>query len=94
MDECMCIHAEENAILEAGYQKCEGGTIYSTMYPCLFCAKSIVQVGIKRVVYAKEFFGTERSAQLFADAGVEVVKHSTTLTPCSLSRVSFGRLVN
>ena len=51
LDECLCIHAEENAVIEAGRTKANGGTIYVTLSPCLTCSKSVIQAGIKRIVY-------------------------------------------
>lgn len=44
------VHAEVNAILEAGRFHCLGGTIYVTSHPCEACAKMIVAAGLKRVV--------------------------------------------
>ena len=41
LDNCYCINAEENAVIEAGRQKSDGATIYVTTYPCLMCAKKI-----------------------------------------------------
>ena len=28
LDECLCLHAEENALLEAGRDRAEGGVLY------------------------------------------------------------------
>jgi len=42
LDECICIHAEENAIIEGGRSKTNGGTCYVTTFPCLMCAKNLV----------------------------------------------------
>ena len=42
LDECLCIHAEENAVIESGRAKANGGTIYVTLSPCLTCAKTII----------------------------------------------------
>lgn len=57
LDECWCSHAEENAIVQSAYAgiSVKGGTIYSTMSPCITCAKLIVNAGIKRVVYKGEY---------------------------------------
>lgn len=44
LDECLCLHAEENAIMEAGAERCRGCTVYSTSFPCLQCTKRIIQV--------------------------------------------------
>lgn len=41
-DQDLCIHAEENAVIEAGRTKIKGSTAYTTLFPCLMCAKSMV----------------------------------------------------
>jgi len=46
-------HAEENAIYNAN-AKTEGGKIYCTLFPCNECAKTIIQNGIKEVVYESD----------------------------------------
>jgi len=51
LDECFCVHAEENAILFAGIERAKGCSIYVTTYPCIMCTKMIIQAGIKRIVY-------------------------------------------
>ena len=45
-------HAEMNAILNKNQADIDGGTIYTTLYPCNECAKLIIQSGITKVVYA------------------------------------------
>jgi len=42
LDKCMCLHAEESAVMEAGRSKCMGATIYTTSFPCILCTKMIV----------------------------------------------------
>lgn len=52
---CRGIHAEQNAIIQAGLHgiKIEGATMYLTHFPCMICAKMIVNSKIKKmVVYA------------------------------------------
>jgi len=55
LEECLCIHAEQNAVIEAGRAKSVGGTIYINLSPCLTCSKSIIQAGIKRIVFARKY---------------------------------------
>jgi dCMP deaminase len=52
-DKCICVHAEENAILSAARHgiRLEGANIVSTLQPCLTCLKSIVQAGIRSVTF-------------------------------------------
>jgi len=47
------VHAEENALLNAGRNgtRLSGGILYVTMPPCTRCAGSIIQSGIKEVIY-------------------------------------------
>ena len=44
------VHAELNAILNATTQL-KGCTLYVTLYPCNECTKSIIQSGIKEIVF-------------------------------------------
>ncbi|CAF4353853.1 unnamed protein product, partial [Rotaria sp. Silwood2] len=48
--ECICIHAEESSLFEAGRCLCRNATLYVKHNPCRQCSKKIIQNGIKRVV--------------------------------------------
>jgi len=54
---CRAAHAEQNAInFAARYGiPIEGATLYTTTYPCSWCAKSIVNAGIARVVFQDDY---------------------------------------
>jgi dCMP deaminase len=56
-DLCICVHAEQNAILGAARFgiAVEGGTLYTTMQPCFSCMKEMLQAGIQRVFYLHEW---------------------------------------
>lgn len=73
---CICIHAEESAILEAKISSMKGATIYTTLFPCGFCAKIINHVKIKRVVYDEEF-EDKNSRNILTEAGIEICKLDT-----------------
>lgn len=51
-ESCICIHAEQNAIVQAAYlgMSTKNATMYLTLSPCSSCAKLIINAGIKRVV--------------------------------------------
>ena len=51
------LHAEANAITKVARstESSEGSTLYTTMLPCLDCAKLIYQAGIERVVYRDSY---------------------------------------
>ncbi|KAG7452309.1 uncharacterized protein BT62DRAFT_977861 [Guyanagaster necrorhizus] len=51
-DHCICLHAEENALLEAGRERVGvGSVLYCNTCPCLKCTIKIIQTGVTAVVY-------------------------------------------
>ncbi len=72
---CYAVHAEQNAIVQAAKMgiSVNGATIYVTHQPCSICTKIIINSGIKKVIY-REGYPDDFSMQLFAEAGVEIVK--------------------
>lgn len=72
------VHAEANAIAKAARStvSTEGSTIYLTHSPCWTCALSIVQSGIKRVVY-REAYRNQDPILLLKGAGVNVEKQES-----------------
>lgn len=70
------VHAERNAILNCKGANLEGTTIYVTLFPCNECAKSIIQSGIKKVIYLRMYSKddlVEITKKMFDCAGVEYV---------------------
>ena len=69
------LHAEANAITKVARSNnsSDGATLYVTDSPCMECAKLIIQSGIRRVVYAREYRIID-GIDLLKRAGVEVVK--------------------
>lgn len=80
LDECLCLHAEENAIIEAGRERCSGATLYTNLCPCLACSKKIAQAGIVQVVYGVDYAMDAMSAALFEEAGVVIRRHGAGAT--------------
>jgi len=76
LDECLCSHAEENAITQAACHgiAVEGAKIYSTYSPCLQCAKMIINAGIHEVVYEQEYELHDVTKALLNEAGVRFRK--------------------
>ena len=74
LTECLCSHAEENAIVQAAYHgiMVKGATLYTTYSPCLLCAKMIINAGIVEVVYHQRYSIDTTSMALLAEAGVKV----------------------
>jgi len=80
-DTCICVHAEENAIVLAARHgaSTNGAVLYSTLRPCFGCTKLCIQAGIKEVVYDQDFRyepGLEEAyAALILEAGVTMRHH-------------------
>jgi dCMP deaminase len=73
LGECICSHAEENAISQAAGHgvSVSGATIYCTLSPCLICAKMIINSGISEVIYEEEYAFSTQTKALLKEAGVE-----------------------
>jgi len=71
------VHAEVNAILNCVVLPLTGSTIYATQYPCPRCVQSIIQVGIRRVVFlekkAHQVAQHQAADKMLVDAGVEIL---------------------
>ena len=69
------LHAEANAITKVAKSSnsSDGATLYITDSPCMECAKLIIQAGIRRVVYAREYRIVD-GVDLLRRAGIEVEK--------------------
>ena len=69
------IHAESNAILKCARwgHSCDGATLYLTHSPCKDCSKSILQSGIKRVVYIEDYKDLE-GVNFLINSGIQVEK--------------------
>jgi len=76
MDKCICMHAEQNAVFEVGKSIAKGGILYTTCFPCLLCAKAVLQAGVARIVYYREEGDNTATKKMLQDAGMQIEKHS------------------
>jgi dCMP deaminase len=56
-DVCICVHAEQNALLQAaklGYSV-QGSHLYSTLRPCFGCLKELYQAGVTTIRHLNEW---------------------------------------
>ena len=67
------LHAEANAITKIARSgnNSEGATLYVTDAPCIECSKLIIQSGIKKVFYARQYRLTD-GIDLLQRAGIEL----------------------
>lgn len=67
LDRCICVHAEENALISAARFgiSVEGADCYVTHEPCVGCTKLLIQSHIARVIYLTTYEyspGTDHNA--------------------------------
>ncbi|KAF7307055.1 hypothetical protein MIND_00498600 [Mycena indigotica] len=87
--ECVCLHAEENALLEAGRERVGmGSVLYCNTCPCLTCTIKIIQAGVKTVVYNLSYKVDDASARLMAEAGVELRRFQPVNNPKPFTKTS------
>jgi len=76
---CRAVHAEQNAILiSARYgASTQSTTLYVINFPCIICAKILIQAGVERIVY-RNLYGDEDSnseaMKIFKQAGIILQK--------------------
>jgi len=72
---CRGLHAEQNAIIQAALfgVSIKNSTLYSTHYPCSICAKMLINVGIKEIVYDKNY-EDDLAKQILSESNIIVRK--------------------
>jgi dCMP deaminase len=70
---CNAIHAELNAVISAAMNgtSTNGATMYLTTTPCLFCSRTIINAGIRKVI-ADTFYPQKEAIELLQEGGVDV----------------------
>ena len=85
------VHAELNAILNASGRDLRGSRIYVALFPCNECAKSIIQSGIKEVMYLSDKYNDTMlnlvSKRMLDSAGVKYTRMRTDLKELTLDFV-------
>lgn len=69
-------HAEMNAIAQAALHgvAVKGATLYCTDKPCLICTKLLINAGIVKLVYVREYPDTIAD-EMLCEAGIDVVRY-------------------
>ena len=73
LSDCLCSHAEENAIVQAAYHgiSVRDSMLYTTFSPCLICTKIIINAGIAEVVFNLDYPLNDVARNLLVEAGVK-----------------------
>jgi dCMP deaminase len=72
---CRGVHAEQNAVIQAAYfgVSIKDSTMYTTNFPCVMCAKILVNAGITEVVFKDEYVD-ELSKAILSESRISVRK--------------------
>lgn len=73
-EKCKAIHAELNCIISAAQNgvRTDGSTMYLTTTPCVFCARLIINAGVK-VVIAASAYPHQEAIELLRSGSVKVM---------------------
>ena len=84
------IHAEMNAVLQCSKFgiPTDGAEIYVTDFPCLQCTKSLLQAGIKKIYYMRNYHNDDYAIRLLKRKKVAVEK--VKVEPKYLNTVSIN----
>ena len=75
-DLCRGVHAEQNAVIQAAYfgVSVKDASIYITNFPCVLCAKILINAGIKEVIYLDDYVDT-LSREILEESNVLVRRY-------------------
>lgn len=70
---CRAVHAEENCVIQAAVfgVSTVGAELYVTCHPCVHCAKTLVNAGV-RAVFCREGYPDPLAEDVLREAGIEV----------------------
>jgi len=69
------IHAEINALIKLDYNNPKNKKMYLTLSPCQYCAKCIINAGIKKVYYIEDYRDNS-GIEILKSVGIDVVKYN------------------
>ncbi|KAG4305794.1 hypothetical protein PORY_000704 [Pneumocystis oryctolagi] len=77
LESCLCLHAEENALLEAGKERIANDSVlYCNTCPCLTCSVKITQLGVREVVYSQSYSMDHKTSEILSKYGVVLRQHN------------------
>ena len=71
---CGCVHAEINALTKST-ESLDGSKCFITLSPCVNCAKTLINRGVKEVIYDKVYRDTT-GLEILKKAGVSVISYN------------------
>lgn len=69
---CRAIHAEQKALIKAT-ESVKGAELYCTTFPCVICAKLLIEAGISKIYY-EEGYADTLSGRMLIESSIEVTR--------------------
>ncbi len=69
---CRAVHAEQNAIIQAE-RSIKGASVYCTTFPCVICAKMLINCGVSAIYY-QDGYPDELSIAMLNESGIPTIK--------------------
>ena len=87
------VHAEQNALMQLAKMgiAAEGAEIYVTDFPCVHCTKFLLQAGIKKINYLRNYNNDEFAMSLIKAKNVAL--QQVPLTQADVQLVDFEKYV-
>lgn len=85
------IHAEMNAVLQCAKfgEATDGAEIYVTDFPCLQCTKMLLQAGITKITYMRNYHNDPYAQKLIALKNITL--NQVTVDPALLTHLSLDQ---
>jgi len=85
------VHAEQNALMQLAKMgiASDGAEIYVTDFPCVHCTKFLLQAGIKKINYLRNYNNDEFAMSLIT--AKQVALQQVKLTAETIARVDFDK---
>jgi dCMP deaminase len=73
---CIGVHAEQNAVIQSAVfgTSVSGAMIYSTHFPCVVCARMLINAEISEIVY-DQGYPDDLSMQLLKESGIKLRRY-------------------
>ena len=72
---CGCLHAEMNAVINCNADRTKEKIVYTTLVPCMQCAKALINLGgVQKVIYSSMYRKTD-GLELLQAAGIKCLSY-------------------
>ncbi|MBM7618033.1 dCMP deaminase [Weissella uvarum] len=87
------VHAEQNALMQMAKMgiASDGAEIYVTDFPCVYCTKLLLQAGIKKINYLRNYRNDDFAMELIDEKQVEL--EQVEISASDVEKMHFERYI-